>query len=57
MISRHKFLDELEGEAGESEPDPMLEVKHIHRMIDEHIERVKRLHRKEVINRESDTAH
>ena len=53
MISRHKFLSELEGEGGVSEPDPLLEIKHIHRMIDESAERAKRLHRKEVMNSES----
>ena len=45
-ISRHKFLSELEAQAGDSEPDPMLEIKHIHRMIDERVERFKRIYAK-----------
>ena len=41
-ISRHKFLGELESEVSGGEPDPMLEIKHLHRAIDERAERFRR---------------
>lgn len=56
-LSRHSFLSETEAEAPHHEDDPLLEIKHLHRQIDERAEWFKRHKRKEVITNEGDTEH
>lgn len=41
-LSRHSFLSETEAEAPHHEDDPLLEIKHLHRQIDERAEWFKR---------------